>query len=50
MWQASPANVRWPPETGSASVVVLDAARGLALQAQQLAADVDTFLIDVRAA
>jgi len=37
-------------ETGSASVVVLDAARGLALQAQQLAADVDTFLIDVRAA
>jgi methyl-accepting chemotaxis protein len=37
-------------ETGSASVLVLDAARGLALQAQQLAADVDTFLIDVRAA
>jgi len=37
-------------DTGSTSIVVLDAARGLALQAQRLAADVDTFLTDVRAA
>jgi methyl-accepting chemotaxis protein len=37
-------------QTGSASVVVLDAARSLATQAAQLAVDVDTFLSEVRAA
>ena len=37
-------------ETGSACVIVLDAARNLALQADQLTANVDGFLVDVRAA
>jgi len=37
-------------ETGSAGVVVLDAARNLAVQAQELSSKVDRFLSDVRAA
>jgi len=37
-------------ETGSAGVVVLDAARHLVVQAQELSAKVDRFLSDVRAA